>query len=70
MAGMSRTADTIQLDIRELAWAAREIAALLRQTEPGSVVSVVLGQAFRELTSLRESAEGAGFETLRTRGAA
>lgn len=53
------------INARELRWAAEEIAALVRQTEPGSVVCTVLQQTLRELTSLKRSLEGRVPEPIR-----
>ena len=58
--------DSPALDARELRWAAEEVAALIRQSEPGSVVSTLLQQTLRELTSLKHSAEGAFYGPIRT----
>jgi hypothetical protein len=45
------------IDHVEVTWAADEVAAILRQTDPDSVVGTVLEQTLRELTSLKLSAE-------------
>jgi hypothetical protein len=44
------------IDAAEVRWAAAEVAALLRQTPPDSVVGMVLTHTLRELASLRQSA--------------
>ena len=63
-------ADAPALDARELRWAAQEVAALMRQAHPGSVVCTVLQQTLRELTSLKKSAEGTVYGPMRTNFAA
>jgi hypothetical protein len=59
--------DAPALDPRELRWAAEEVAALIRQTDHGSVVGTLLQQTLRELTSLKQSAEGSIIRDYRTR---
>jgi flagella basal body P-ring formation protein FlgA len=44
------------IDAAEVKWAAEEVAALLQQVAPNSVVGMVLTQTLRELASLRQSA--------------
>ena len=61
--------DAPALDAKELRFAAQEVAALLRQVEPGSVVASVLTQTLRELKSLRESADQGVIAQYRTRAA-
>lgn len=41
------------IDATEVAWATAEIAALVRQADPQSVVGAVLKQTLRELCSLK-----------------
>ena len=45
------------IDGAEVAWATAEIAALVRQADPQSVVGAVLKQTLRELCSLRPMQE-------------
>lgn len=52
---MSHVPSSPTTDGAELQWAAIEIASLLRQSEPGSVVGAVLQQTLRELSSLKSS---------------
>lgn len=59
--------DAPALDARELRWAVEEVASLLRQTDHGSVVGVILQQTLRELTSLKQSAEGSIIRDYRSR---
>jgi hypothetical protein len=65
-AGMKPFSDS-GLDAKELRWASEELATLIRQTEPGSVVSTILTQALRELKSLKAHAEGSIIDQYRTR---
>jgi hypothetical protein len=58
------------LDAREIRWAAEEIAALVRQTAPGSIVCTVLQQTLLELTSLKRSLEGLYCDAMRMNAAA
>jgi hypothetical protein len=44
------------IDPDEVKWAAEEVAAVLQQVAPHSVVGMVLTQTLRELASLRQSA--------------
>ncbi|QEL13841.1 hypothetical protein [Limnoglobus roseus] len=45
------------IDASELRWAATEVATLIRQASPDSVVATVLQQTLRELNSLKPSAD-------------
>ncbi|CAN5477193.1 hypothetical protein BH11PLA2_BH11PLA2_17110 [soil metagenome] len=58
------------LNTVELRWAAEEVATLMRQVEPGSVVAAVLQQTLRELASLKQSAEAMVLGPIRTKRAA
>lgn len=49
----SPTPSAPAIDGAEVAWATAEIAALVRQADPQSVVGAVLKQTLRELCSLK-----------------
>lgn len=57
------------IDASEVQWAATQLAALIRQTGPDSVVGAVLQQTLRELNSLKQSAEAAVVGPVRLKAA-
>ena len=61
--------DTTTIDAREVAWAAAEVAALLRRANADTVVGTVLQQTLRELNSLKQSAEASVVGPFRLKAA-
>lgn len=57
------------IDASEVQWAATEMAALIRQAAPDSVVEMVLQQALRELNSLKPSTPATVVGPLRLKAA-
>lgn len=60
---------TPNIDASEVQWAATQLAALIRQTGPDSVVGTVLQQTLRELNSLKQSAEASVIGPVRLKAA-
>ncbi len=58
------------IDASEVAWATAELAALVRQADPESVVGAVLKQTLRELYSLVPAGQGTVIGPIRMRTAA
>lgn len=58
------------IDAAEIAWATAELAALVRQADPQSVVGAVLKQTLRELYSLVPTSSGTVIGPFRMKTAA
>jgi hypothetical protein len=58
------------IDSAEVAWATAELAALVRQADPESVVGAVLKQTLRELYSLVPTADSTVIGPIRLKAAA
>jgi hypothetical protein len=57
MKTVTRTPPAPTINRAEVTWAADEVTAILRQTDPDSIVGAVLEQALSELNSLKTSTE-------------
>jgi hypothetical protein len=57
------------IDASEVAWAAAEIATLLRRANADTVVGMVLQQTLRELNSLKQSADASVVGPFRLKAA-